>query len=575
VTPTAAEFTVHETDVLVIGGGLAALRAALSAREAGARVVVAVKRKLGRSGSSAITSGGYAVAWPELDPLDDADKHYVDTIVGGAWVNDRDMARVLVDEAPARLQELFALGAQFRTVDGRYHLSPSGDHRRPRVLVPEHMRGTDMTLPLQAAVVAAGVDVLENVVVTELLRDDEQIAGAVCIQRDRAVAHVVRAKSVVLAAGGAGRMFPVTSNPIDVRGGGYALAIRAGAELRDMEFIQFYPWRLIQPFGNTRVPLQPSTFVYGAKLYNRDGERFMERYDPVKMEAATRDVSARGIHDQIRLGLDVEGGVLVDLSDVADEQFRGDNSKVLEALPKGTDYRSVRFILAPEAHFVMGGVSVDLNGQSNLKGLFSCGENAGGVHGGNRLNSNAVPETQVFGHRAGIAATHVARERSFARIDDQRLTHWRKRLEGVEANGARPADEFMSLFEEQRNAIGVGLGIVRNRSGLERLLRELERVREGVAAATQRRLVDLHAALELEDMCEVGTACSVSALLREESRGAHFREDHQHTDPGWVKTVVYRDGAASTRPIRRDPGEASWELADAGQDVSASEEFVE
>lgn len=370
-------------------------------------------------------------------------------------------------------------------------------------------------------------------------------------------------------------MFPVTSNPVDVRGGGYALAIRAGVALRDMEFIQFYPWRLIEPFRGGRVPLQPSTFVYGAKLFNRLGERFMERYDPVKKEAATRDVSARGIHDQIRLGLDVEGGVLVDLSDVPDEQFRGDNSKVLEALPKDTDYRTVRFILAPEAHFFMGGVSVDLNGQSNLAGLFSCGENAGGVHGANRLNSNAVPETQVFGHRAGVAAAHVARSRSHAPLDEQRLTHWRQRLHGVKPAGARPTDSLMTLLQEQRNVIGVGLGIVRNRSGLELLLRELERIRERVVAADQLRLADLLAALELEDMCEVGTACASSALQREESRGAHFRDDHQHTDPGWVKTVVYCDGAASTRPIWREPGEDSWVSSAVVPEPPTTEEFVE
>jgi fumarate reductase (CoM/CoB) subunit A len=238
------------------------------------------------------------------------------------------------------------------------------------------------------------------------------------------------------------------------------------------------------------------------------------------------------------------------------------------------DFRSVRFILAPEAHFFMGGVDVDIDGQSSLTALFCCGENAGGVHGANRLNSNAVPETQVFGHRAGVAAARAASARSYARIDDRRLAHWRERLQSVNADGRRPAHELMALFEEQRNAVGVGLGIVRNRSGLERLLSELERIRERVAAAEQRRLVDLLAALELEDMCDVGRACASSALVREESRGAHFRDDHQDTDPLWVKTVVYCDGAVTTRAICRDLGEESWESA-AAPESPASEEFVE
>src|SRR5262245_36352429 len=426
----ARGFTTYATDVLVIGGGLAALRAALSARQAGARVLIAVKRRLGKSGSSANTTGGFAAAVEDVNPFDNPQLHYRDTIVGGGFINERDLVRRLCEEASARLAELWQLGASFRRRDGRYHVSPSGDHSQPRVFVPENMRGTDMTAPLREAAIAAGIEVLENVAIVELLRDGERVAGALGIARDRIEGIAIIAGATVLAAGGAGRLFTITSNPVDVCGAGFALALRAGARLRDMEFIQFYPWRLIRPFKSTRVPIQPSTFVLGARLINSRGERFMGRYDPVRKDAAPRDISARAIFDQIRQGMAIEGGVRLDVSAVPDEQFRYENSRVVELLDaRGIDYRKIELVVAPEAHFLMGGVVIDQDGRCDIAGLYAAGETAGGVHGGNRLNSNAVPETQVIGHRAGLsAASHVRARNHF---DPAPVEIWRRHLDRV------------------------------------------------------------------------------------------------------------------------------------------------
>jgi fumarate reductase (CoM/CoB) subunit A len=555
-------FREIETDVLVIGGGLAALRAALTARTAGARVVIAVKRRLGKSGSSANTSGGYAAAWSELDELDDPELHYEDTIVGGGWVNDRSLVRALVDEAPARLRELWDMGAEFRRRAGRYHLSPSGDHRRPRVLVPLHMIGTDMTLPLSEAVRAAGADVLENCVIADLLRDGDRIVGAVGIARDKAEGYVIRARATVLGAGGAGRMFPVTSNPIDVRGGGYAVALRAGTRLRDMEFIQFYPWRLIRPFKSTRVPIQPSTFVAGGRLYNSKGERFMESYDPVKKEAATRDVSARGIFDQIRNGLAVDGGVVLDVSQIPDEQFRIDNTKVVDVLdPKGIDYRTIPLIVAPEAHFFMGGVLIDEHGRSDLSGLYAAGENAGGIHGGNRLNSNAVPDTQVFGYRAGLDAARFASTALLNSADPRPIEYWAGRLKAVSSPASTVAPAFDDLIEYQQNTMSLGLGIVRTGDGLRQALSEIGTIRNRLRQLTVATLGELLASLEIEDLCVVGSACAESALLREESRAAHYREDFPSADPTWVRTITIDTKGVATKPIARGDEEAHWRTA--------------
>jgi len=555
-------FKEIETDVLVIGGGLAAVRAALTARTTGVRVLVAVKRRLGKSGSSANTSGGYAAAWSELDALDDPMLHYEDTIVGGGLVNDRTLVRALVDEAPVRLRELWDMGAEFRRRGGRYHLSPSGDHRRPRVLVPLHMIGTDMTLPLSQAARAAGVDVLENCVIADLLCDEDRVVGAVGLARDRAEGYVIRARATVLGAGGAGRMFPVTSNPIDVRGGGFAVALRAGARLRDMEFIQFYPWRLIRPFKSTRVPIQPSTFVAGGRLYNSKGERFMERYDPVKKEAATRDVSARGIFDQIRHGLAVDGGVVLDVSQIPDEQFRIDNTKVVDVLdPKGVDYRTIPLIVAPEAHFFMGGVLIDEHGRSDLSGLYAAGENAGGIHGGNRLNSNAVPDTQVFGYRAGLDAARFAGTARASALDPSPIGHWADRLKAVSSSVSTTEPGFDDLIEYQRNAMSLGLGIVRTGGGLRQALTEIAIIRERLRRLDVTTLGELLASLEIEDLCVVGSACAESALLREESRAAHYREDFPITDPSWVRTITVNNKGVATQPIVRGEEEAHWPSA--------------
>src|SRR5262245_12413257 len=501
------------TDVLVVGGGLAALRAAWSARQAGARVLVAVKRKLGQSGSSANTSGGFAAASTDLDPADDPHQHYADTVVGGGFVNERVLARALTDEAPARLRELIDVGARFQRRDGRHYLSPSGDHRHPRVLVPEHVRGTDLTLPLRAALLAAGVDVLENVLVVELLVDDGRVVGALGLRRDRAELVLIRAGATVLAAGGAGRLFSVTSNPIDVTGGGYALALHAGAVLRDMEFIQFYPWPLTRPFGSSRVPVQPSTFVSGARLYNAAGERFMETYDPVRKEAATRDVSARGIFDQIRFGRAVDGGVILDVSAVPDDVFRHENRKVVERLdPHGIDYRKIPLILAPEAHFVMGGVLIDEWGGSSRPGLYACGETAGGVHGGNRLNSNAVPETQVFGHRAGRAAARYAGAAGPGAVDDRTLARWTRRLAALRAETSEVSTELKSILTAFRDAMWLGLGIVRTEAGLAKAAAQAEATEAQLGELCPGTLGELVAATELRHLAVAARASAASAL---------------------------------------------------------------
>ena len=558
-----ADCRTIETDVLVVGGGLAALRAALAARGTGVRVLMLGKRMVGRSGSSTMTTGGYAAAVPELNSGDSARLHFIDTIVGGGYVSDRKLVRALVDDAPARLSELWSYGARFRKRDGQYHLSPSGDHTQARVFVPEHMRGIDLTIPLRQAALEAGVDVLEDHAVLDLLREADRVVGAVALGRLKGEVVVVKAGATVLAAGGAGRLFNITSNPVDVCGAGYGLALRAGAHLRDMEFIQFYPWRLIRPFKSTRVPIQPSTFMLGARLYNSRGERFMEKYDPVKKEAAARDISARGIADQIRQGLAIDGGVLLDVSDVPEEQFRYENSKVVDLLdPKKIDYRQIQLVVAPEAHFFMGGVAIDECGRASVRGLYAAGENAGGVHGGNRLNSNSIPETQVFGYRAGLTAAEEAGAMP-RRFDPRPLVALETLLQQTGAQDTvDPA--YSALAEELRGVMSIQLGIVRSGPGLERALASLVSIGERLACLPVGSVLDVLARGELKDLCATAEACASSALHRRESRSAHYRTDFPHYDPAWRRTVYYGAEGVSTRAIETEADEASWDAIRSG-----------
>ena len=285
-----------------------------------------------------------------------------------------------------------------------------------------------------------------------------------------------------------------------------------------MEFIQFYPWRLIRPFKSSRVPIQPSTFAIGGRLYNSRGERFMERYDPDRKESTTRDLSARGIFDQIKAGLGIEGGVRLDVSQVPDDQFRYENSKVVDLLdPKKIDYRSIELVVAPEAHFFMGGVLIDEHGRSDPRGLYAAGENAGGIHGGNRLNSNAVPDTQVFGHRAGVDAARHAREVRGASYDPCPVDRVRERLTRLSSEAVEAAPEFANLHDELKQAMTLGIGIVRTAEGLQTAVADAAAIRERLSGLPVRSLGDLTAALDIDDLCSIGTACAASAFARTES----------------------------------------------------------
>ena len=522
-----------DTDVLVIGGGLAGLRAAIAARRSGARVLVAVKGKLGRSGSSAMTTAGYAVACTDDGSGDRVGQHIDDTLRGGCGIGEHDLVAALCASAADELHYLGSLGVGFEMEDQSLRRSPSGDHSRPRMVVPTNHIGTDITLPMVAELERLGVARLEFAMAVELIAADGHVSGAICLDTREGGALLVSAGSVILATGGAGRLFPITSNPNDVTGDGFALGWRAGARLRDMEFIQFYPWRCIDPFDKARVSIQPSTFVLGARLYNARGERFMESFNPDGAEVTSRDIAARGIFEQIRQGLGVGGGVRLDLSALDRDSFAISNPKVARHCARlGIDYATYPFVVTPEAHFWMGGLAVDSDGATSIQGLYAVGECAGGVHGANRLNSNALPETLVFGARAGA---HAAR----------RALAGPPPAEAAMTPHVPVADDGMNQVELAEALSGLracawaSLGIARERASMETGLAHVRALRTDIEARGAANLQALRAWHELGFLCDTAEMALVGALHREESRGAHFRDDFPLTDDScWRGSIV-------------------------------------
>ncbi|WP_170985079.1 FAD-binding protein [Roseomonas sp. AR75] len=532
-----------EADVLVIGAGLAGLRAALAAKQAGAaRVILAVKGKAGRSGSSAMTTAAYAGVFPGGDPTDSPALHTADTLKGGARVADPALVAALCEGAAWGITALEEAGGAFQREGAQYKVTPSGDHSRPRVLLAPNNQGTDYTVPLAERTAEAGVEMLESVMAVEVVRQVDSVVGAILLDLKGGKVIGVATPAVILATGGAGRLFSVTSNPVDITGDGFSLAYRAGAVLRDMEFIQFYPWRCTDPFTNSRVSIQPSTFVVGARLYNKDGERFMQGG-----EATTRDVAARAIFLEIQAGRGVEGkggpGVRLDLSPLTRAEFEDTNPKVAHYIKKlDIDYATYPFVVAPEAHYWMGGLAVDVNGAASLDGLFAVGEVAGGIHGANRINSNALPETQVFGDRAGRMA---AARSTLPRGDVGAIAQgWARRLDAGEDGGFTEA-ELAEKLKALRTAMWDFLGIVRNETGLRSGLAHVG----ALAAALEARgpaagWRALRAWCELRSLCDTALLSLTAALHRRESRGAHYRDDcPEPDDSGWLGTLRLIRGA--------------------------------
>lgn len=541
------------TDVLVIGAGGAGMRGAIAAARAGCRVQVVCKSLLGKA-HTVMAEGGMAAALANVAKPDSWKTHFADTMKGGKLLNNWRMAEIHAREAPERVQELERWGAIFdRNVKGLIHQRSFGGHTYPRLAHIGDRTGLELIRSLQDKLVhTPGVDVHMEVTVTRLLVRDGRVCGALAYRRHDGGLVVYRAKAVLLASGGLGKIYRVTSNSWESTGDGTALAYHAGAILQDCEMVQFHPTGMIWPPGVRGILVTEGVRGEGGLLRNNQGERFMEKYDPERMELSTRDVVARSINQEVLEGRgSPHGGAFLDISHKPADFIKNSLPSMWEQFHELADVDITKepMEVAPTIHYAMSGVRVEPEtGASNLAGLFAAGEVACGLHGANRLGGNSLSDLLVFGKRAGDAAA------AFAQAGQQEISWENGQLSDAIEYTLRPltgegGESPYKVHAELQDALTRYAPIIREERGLKTGLGKVKELQErasrvAVADHGGRRFnPGWHASLDVQSMVDNAEALFVSAIERRESRGAHSRSDYPEVDDelGKVNFVVHRE----------------------------------
>ncbi len=577
------EYQTVDHDVLVIGAGGAGLRAAIEAAASGLSVGVVCKSLLGKA-HTVMAEGGVAAAMANVDDRDSWRVHFADTMRGGQYLNNSRMAQLHAQEAPDRVRELEAWGALFdRTPDGRILQRNFGGHRYPRLAHVGDRTGLEMLRTLQDHGIHQGMDVHMECTVLTLLRDGGRVAGAFAYDRERGRFRLFRARAVIMATGGVGRAYSITSNSWEYTGDGQALAYLAGADLQDMEFVQFHPTGMLWPPSVRGILVTEGVRGEGGVLRNRDGKRFMfdnipDNYKPSTAdneeegwrytqgdkearrppELLTRDHVARMIVREVKEGRgSPHGGVYLDISWIK-ERLPKAEEHIRKKLPSmyhqfmqlaGIDITKQAMEIGPTTHYAMGGIRVDGDTQmSTLPGLFACGEAAAGLHGANRLGGNSLSDLLVFGKRAGEHAARYAREQAPVTVDagevEQAVAMALAPFER-QSGGEGP----FRVQEDLQKTMQDHVGIVRTHAEMERALGDLDllKARAARVAVPGNREYNpgWHTALDLRHLLIVSEAITRSAIERRESRGGHFRDDFPEKDPafGAVNHVVRRSAS--------------------------------
>jgi succinate dehydrogenase / fumarate reductase flavoprotein subunit len=584
------EYQTHEYDVLVIGAGGAGLRAAIEASANGARVGVVTKSLLGKA-HTVMAEGGIAAALSNVDERDNWKVHFADTMRGGQYLNNWRMAELHAKEAPDRVRELEGWGALFdRTKDGRILQRNFGGHRYPRLAHVGDRTGLEMIRTLQDHGIHLGMEVHMECTVLVLLKDEGRIAGAFGYERERGRFLLFRAKAVVLATGGIGRAYKITSNSWEYTGDGHSLAYGAGASLIDMEFVQFHPTCMIWPPSVRGILVTEGVRGEGGVLKNKDGRRFMfddipenyrsqtadseeegwrytqgDRNARRPPELLTRDHVARCIMREVREGRgSPHGGVFLDIAWIKTRVPTG-AEYIKRKLPNmyhqfkqlaGVDITNEVMEVGPTTHYTMGGVRVDPDTQmSDLPGLFAAGECAGGLHGANRLGGNSLSDLLVFGKRGGEYAAKFASENGAVSINlDEIEAAARWALEPFERTGENPYEVQQDLQELMQDLAGIVRREGEMRDALEALNKLVCRAKRVGVPGNREYNGGWHTALDLRHLLTVAEIVTRTAIERKESRGAHFREDYpsKNDQEGGSNIVVQRSKSGEMQ-IRREP----------------------
>ncbi|AEG17106.1 fumarate reductase (CoM/CoB) subunit TfrA [Methanobacterium paludis] len=533
---------IIECDVLVIGSGGAGCRAAIEAHKHDLDVIIVSKGLSFRSGCTILAEGGYNAAFGYVDTEDSFEAHIHDTLKGGAYLNDSKLVKILVEQAPERLMELESYGALFdRQESGKLNQRPFGGQTYRRTCFQGDRTGHEMMMALKEEVIRQKIETVDEVMVTSLIMNEvgDAVIGACGVSLRNSDFMVFRAKSTVITTGGAGWLYPVTSNAVQKTGDGYALAYNAGADLIDMEQVQFHPTGMLYPESRKGVLVTEAVRGEGGRLINSEGERFMKNYDP-RGELATRDIVARAIYNEIREGRGTEnGGVYLDVTHLPAELIEEKlETMLLQFQDVGVDIRKEPMEVAPTAHHFMGGSRINPLCETKVKNLYAAGEAAGGVHGANRLGGNALAETQVFGKIAGESAAKNALKTEFS-SNNGFVNAEEERIHSLFKDGDYYPHE---IKKELRETMWNNVAIIRNETDLKVAMGKLMEIKEKIAnmkvpegTGFNKNLQD---ALEIENMLIVAALTTESALMRRESRGSHYREDYPDRDERWKRSIV-------------------------------------
>jgi succinate dehydrogenase / fumarate reductase flavoprotein subunit len=590
----ATNYETHEYDVLVIGAGGAGLRAAIEASAAGVKVGLICKSLLGKA-HTVMAEGGMAAAMGNVDDRDSWKVHFADTMRGGQYVNNWRMAELHAKEAPSRVHELEAWGAVFdRTKEGKISQRNFGGHRYPRLAHVGDRTGLELIRTLQDHGIHQGITVHMEYTIVSLLKDGDRVVGAFGYDRERGRFRIFKAKAVVVCTGGLGRAYAVTSNSWEGTGDGVSLAYHAGAELLDMEFIQFHPTGMIWPPSVKGILVTESVRGEGGVLRNKDGKRFMyddipENYksqtstDPEEgwrytqndknakrpPELLTRDHVARCINREVKAGRgSPHGGVFLDISWIK-EKIPNSAEHIKRKLPSmyhqfmqlaNLDITKEPMEIGPTTHYAMGGIRVNGETQAtNVPGLFAAGECAAGLHGANRLGGNSLSDLIVFGKRAGEYAAKYAKENSAGKVNDAQVeAAYKEAVEPFERPAGGSTEGPYQVQYDLQNLMQANVGIVRLQNEMEFALDGIAKLKARAAKVAVLGHLEYnpgwHTAIDLKHLLTCAEAITIASLDRKESRGGHFREDFPNKDPEAQKyNSVISKSADGSMKLRREP----------------------
>ena len=535
------EIKTIQTDVLIIGSGGAGSRAAIEVDNNGLKATIVSKGLSFRSGCTGMAEGGYNAVFKTVDKDDSIEAHIHDTLKGGSYLNDKELVEILVNESPKRLIDLENYGALFeRQEDGNIDQRAFGGQSYRRTCYQGDRTGAELINALKEEIIKREIECIEEVMITSLVTDEDQVIGACGFDLKDSSLIYFKAKAVIMASGGAGQIYPVTSNTFQKNGDGMAIAYKSGADLIDMEQVQFHPTGMVAPESKKGVLVTEAVRAEGGILLNSKGERFMVEYSPEKMELATRDVVARSIYQEIIEGRGTEnGGVYLDISHIPDDLIHEKlETMVLQFENVGINIKKEPIEVAPTAHHFMGGLKISSDGSTSLKNLFGAGEVCGGVHGANRLGGNALADTQVFGKISGKSASEIAKVTEL-KTNEEQVKAEAQRIENLIKDGSIKPQDFKNNIKE---LMWEKVAIVREEKTLNEALRELQEMEKELDKLDVKNKkqynTELVTALEVINMVEVCILVVKSAILRRESRGAHYRSDFPESNDAWKKSII-------------------------------------